>query len=80
MMRTSESKDTSKTYDSSAALNPKFATDLAAMPGELRVRGTRARRGRVSNILPLGRNRLFVKIAWDWAGLFDHISLPGKKA
>src|SRR5262249_29492129 len=41
-MRTSESKDTSKLYDSSAALNPKFAIGLAAMSGELRVRGTDA--------------------------------------
>src|SRR5262249_28888676 len=39
-MRTSESKDTGKIYDSSAALNPKFATRLAAPLGELRVRGT----------------------------------------
>ena len=30
-MRTSESKDTSQLYDSSAALNPKFATGLAAI-------------------------------------------------
>src|ERR1043166_2729485 len=39
LMRTSESKDT-RTHDSSAALNPKFATGLAASLGELRVRGT----------------------------------------
>jgi len=31
-----------KIYGSSAALNPKFATNLAALLGELRVRGTSA--------------------------------------
>src|SRR5262249_16348157 len=39
--RTSESKDTSKSMILVPLLNPKFATDLAATPGELRVRGTR---------------------------------------
>src|ERR1043165_4228940 len=38
-VRTSESKDTGQTYDSSAALNPKFAIELAARLCELRVRG-----------------------------------------
>src|ERR1700730_8539914 len=38
-MRTSESKDTSKPYDSSAALNPKFATGLAAIA--MRTSGSR---------------------------------------
>src|ERR1043166_3275360 len=33
----------SQTYDSCAALNPKFATRLAARLGELRVRGTSPR-------------------------------------
>src|SRR5262249_28265402 len=40
LMRTSESKGHQQIYDSSAALNPKFATSLAASSCELRVRGT----------------------------------------
>jgi hypothetical protein len=39
-MRTSESKDTSKSMILVPLLNPKFATALAAMLCELRVRGT----------------------------------------
>src|SRR5262249_36525163 len=38
--RTSQSKGHWRTYYSSAALNPKFATGLAAISCELRVRGT----------------------------------------
>src|ERR1043166_2046529 len=40
LMRISESKGHQQIYDSSAALNPKFATSLAASSCELRVRGT----------------------------------------
>src|SRR6202011_3247921 len=46
LMRTSESKGHWHIYDSSAALNPKFATVLAAMLCELRVRGTSGNRRR----------------------------------
>src|ERR1051326_637645 len=40
LMRTSDSEGHQQIYDSSAALNPKFATSLAASSCELRVRGT----------------------------------------
>src|SRR5215475_8701070 len=40
-MRTSESKATGNSKDSSAPLNPKFAIGFAALARELRVRGTR---------------------------------------
>src|SRR5262249_28458187 len=40
LRRTSESKDTSKSMILVPLLNPKFATNPAAMLGELRVRGT----------------------------------------